>query len=123
MAGDAKERILETVLTFFAQSGYLGTSMSDIAGQLGITKGALHKHYASRREILDRIVERRNRITVLFIVLRQGGRITHERIYRVSKALGAMPGVWSENTTTTAAGNRIESISAVLPQMQIRKHY
>ena len=43
MAGDTKERILETALELFAQNGYLGTSMSDIAGKLGITKGALYK--------------------------------------------------------------------------------
>ena len=60
MATDTKERILETALELFAQSGYLGTSMNDIARQLGITKAALYKHYASKQEILDRIVERMN---------------------------------------------------------------
>ena len=49
-----KERILETALTLFARNGYLGTSMSDIAGALGITKAALYKHYAGKQEILDR---------------------------------------------------------------------
>ena len=58
MAGDTKERILETALALFARSGYLGTSMSDIAKQLGITKGALYKHYMSKQEILDSIVQR-----------------------------------------------------------------
>ena len=58
MAGDTKERILETALALFAQSGYLGTSMRDIAARLGITKGALYKHYAGKQEILDSIVER-----------------------------------------------------------------
>lgn len=62
MAGDTKERILETALELFAQSGYLGTSMSDIAKQLGITKAALYKHYTSKQEILDRIVEQMNRM-------------------------------------------------------------
>lgn len=60
MAGDTKERILETALELFAQNGYLGTSMNDIAGQLGFTKAALYKHYTSKQEILDRIVERMN---------------------------------------------------------------
>lgn len=60
MAADTKERILETALSLFAQSGYLGTSMNDIAQQLGITKAALYKHYVSKQEILDRIVERMN---------------------------------------------------------------
>lgn len=62
MAGDTKERILEKALALFAQSGYLGTSMNDIASQLGITKAALYKHYASKQEILDSIVERMNQM-------------------------------------------------------------
>ena len=62
MAGDTKERILETALSLFARNGYLGTSMSDIAGKLNITKGALYKHYASKQEILDSIVEQMNRM-------------------------------------------------------------
>ena len=33
MAGDTKEQILETALELFAQNGYLGTSMNDIAQQ------------------------------------------------------------------------------------------
>ena len=60
MAIDTKERIMEAALELFAQNGYLGTSMSDIAGRLGITKAALYKHYAGKQEILDRIVERMN---------------------------------------------------------------
>lgn len=60
MAGDTKTRILETALELFAQRGYLGTSMNDIAQQLGITKAALYKHYAGKQEILDRIVARMN---------------------------------------------------------------
>ena len=60
MAGDTKERIMEAALELFAQNGYLGTSMSDIADRLGITKAALYKHYAGKQEILDRIVERMN---------------------------------------------------------------
>ena len=61
MAGGTKERILETALALFARSGYLGTSMSDIADQLGITKAALYKHYAGKQEILDRIIQRMRR--------------------------------------------------------------
>ena len=60
MAEDTKKRILETALELFAQRGYLGTSMSDIAQRLGITKAALYKHYTGKQEILDQIVERMN---------------------------------------------------------------
>lgn len=62
MAGDTKERIIDVALELFAQSGYLGTSMSDIAMQLGITKGSLYKHYTGKQEILDNIVERMNKM-------------------------------------------------------------
>lgn len=62
MAGDTKERIMEAALELFAEKGYLGTSMSDITKQLGITKAALYKHYISKQEILDCIVERMNRM-------------------------------------------------------------
>ena len=34
--------------------------MNDIAKQLGFTKAALYKHYTSKQEIWDRIVERMN---------------------------------------------------------------
>ena len=60
MSGNTKERIMETALELFSQSGYLGTSMNDIAKQLGITKAALYKHYTSKQEILDRIVKQMN---------------------------------------------------------------
>ena len=62
MAEDTKKRILETALELFAQRGYLGTSMSDIAQQLGITKAALYKHYTGKQEILDQIAARMNQM-------------------------------------------------------------
>lgn len=62
MAEGTKERILDIALELFAQNGYLGTSMSDIANQLGFTKAALYKHYTSKQEILDQIVERMNQM-------------------------------------------------------------
>ena len=60
MSGDTKERIMETALELFAEKGYLGTSMNDIAKQLGFTKAALYRHYTGKQEILNRIVERMN---------------------------------------------------------------
>lgn len=59
---NTKERILEEALKLFAQSGYMGTSMNDIAAKLGVTKAALYKHYTRKQEILDSIVERMNQM-------------------------------------------------------------
>ncbi|MDY2616869.1 MAG: helix-turn-helix domain-containing protein [Treponema succinifaciens] len=47
-----------SALELFSQNGFLGTSMSDIASQLKITKGALYKHYESKQQILEQIIER-----------------------------------------------------------------
>ena len=55
---DTKENILLTALRLFARNGYEAVSVSDIAGALGMTKGALYKHYANKRDIFDSIVAR-----------------------------------------------------------------
>ena len=59
---NTKEKILEEALKLFAQSGYMGTSMNDIASKLGVTKAALYKHYRSKQEILDSIIEKMNEL-------------------------------------------------------------
>lgn len=56
--GDTKERILLTALRLFARDGYEAVSVSAIAGELGMTKGALYKHYQNKRDIFDSIVAR-----------------------------------------------------------------
>ena len=58
MACDTKERIIEEALRLFSEKGYAGTSMSDIAERLKITKAALYKHYAGKREIFQKILDR-----------------------------------------------------------------
>lgn len=55
---NTKEKILITALRLFAQDGYEAVSMSKIAGELSITKGALYKHYKNKRDIFDSIFER-----------------------------------------------------------------
>ncbi|MGM9551511.1 MAG: TetR/AcrR family transcriptional regulator [Clostridia bacterium] len=55
---DTKENILMTSLRLFARDGYEAVSVSTIAGELGMTKGALYKHYKNKRDIFNSIVER-----------------------------------------------------------------
>lgn len=55
---NTKENILYTALRLFARDGYEAASVSDIAGELGITKGALYKHYKNKRDIFSNVVER-----------------------------------------------------------------
>lgn len=57
MARETKEKIMKAALELFSKKGYLGTSMSDIAAEIGITKGALYKHYENKQTIFDAIIE------------------------------------------------------------------
>lgn len=55
-----KERILQEALILFADDGYEAVSVQNIADKLGITKGALYRHYKNKRDIFDSIIERMN---------------------------------------------------------------
>ena len=54
--GNRKEEILLVALHLFAKDGYEAVSVSQIAGALDMTKGALYRHYKSKRDIFDSIV-------------------------------------------------------------------
>ena len=56
--GDTKEKILMTALQLFARDGYEAVSVRTIAEELGMTKGALYRHYKNKRDIFDSIAER-----------------------------------------------------------------
>ena len=56
--GKRTEEILIVALHLFARDGYEAVSVSQIAGELDMTKGALYRHYKSKRDIFDCIVQR-----------------------------------------------------------------
>jgi len=49
---DTKQRILDVALDLFTEQGYDGTSLRQIAEQLGVTKAALYYHFESKEDIL-----------------------------------------------------------------------
>ena len=56
--GNTKEDILLASLQLFSRDGYEAVSVSQIAGELGMTKGALYRHYQNKRDIFLHIVKR-----------------------------------------------------------------
>lgn len=56
-----REKILQKALKLFAGNGYEAVSVSEIAGALGITKGALYRHYINKRDIFDSILSEMER--------------------------------------------------------------
>ena len=55
---NTKEDIMTAALHLFAKNGYEAVSVSQIAGELGMTKGALYRHYENKNDIFLHIVER-----------------------------------------------------------------
>ncbi|MFH8735173.1 TetR/AcrR family transcriptional regulator [Streptomyces sp. NPDC017964] len=51
---DRKAQILAAAMECFRRSGYQATGMEDIAAAVGITAGALYRHFRSKQELLNR---------------------------------------------------------------------
>ena len=58
MAKDTKERILESALEMFSKKGYEATNVRDITASLGIVKSGAYKHYASKEEIWNTLLDK-----------------------------------------------------------------
>ena len=52
-----KDRILEEALTLFAEKGYDGTSVEQIAEKVGIKAPSLYKHFKGKEDILNSIID------------------------------------------------------------------
>ena len=58
MENTTKIRILDEALIMFAENGYKGTNLRDLAARLGLSKSALYKHYASKEDIWKALLDR-----------------------------------------------------------------
>ena len=52
-----KDRILDAALTLFAENGYNGTSVEQIAKAVGIKAPSLYKHYKGKEDILNSLID------------------------------------------------------------------
>ena len=55
--GNTKQEILEASLDLFSVQGFEATSISQIAGAVGIRKASLYSHFESKQAILDALVK------------------------------------------------------------------
>ena len=58
MQPTTKERILDDALILFAQNGYKGTNLRDLAARLELSKSALYKHYDSKEAIWNALLDK-----------------------------------------------------------------
>ena len=67
---NTRERIVDEALTLFSIRGFKGTSVKNIADAVGIKDASLYKHYKSKQEIFDAIVEQmRKRMAEMSVAL------------------------------------------------------
>ena len=57
MSSDTKERILYKALEIFSQKGFEGTNIREISESLGLTKSVFYKHYKSKEELWNSLLE------------------------------------------------------------------
>ncbi len=55
--GDTRQRILDSALHLFAERGYAGTSIRDIAEELAVTKAAVHYHFPVKEQIVAALLD------------------------------------------------------------------
>lgn len=55
--GNTKKEIIEAALELFSVQGFEATSISQIAGAVGIRKASLYSHFDSKQAILDELVK------------------------------------------------------------------
>src|SRR5262245_783347 len=56
-AASTRETLLEAAVPFFAEHGYAGASLEDLAAQLGVTRGAVYHHFGSKQGLFAAVVE------------------------------------------------------------------
>ena len=53
-----KERIARAAVRLFSRKGFKGTTIKDIAREVGITEGAIYRHFASKEDIIRHLTKR-----------------------------------------------------------------
>lgn len=53
-----REHLLDAALTRFSRDGWDGTSIRDLARDVGIRESSVYKHFASKQALLDALIER-----------------------------------------------------------------
>ena len=97
-----KEKILDAALTLFAENGYDGTSVEQIASIVGIKAPSLYKHYKGKEDILNALID--------------SAEVRYEEMFGSEKNIGKVPQSREEFIKVT-----MERISFTMRDPIIRK--
>ncbi|WP_107658032.1 TetR/AcrR family transcriptional regulator [Nocardia suismassiliense] len=54
---ELRQEIIDTAFVCFAEKGYHGTGIADIAGHLGIGHGTFYRYFSNKRDIIDHVID------------------------------------------------------------------
>ena len=78
--------VLDGALTLFAERGYHGTALSEIAGALGVRTPSLYNHMRSKHELLEAIVDAATAgVLADFYAVRDAGGEPAEVLHRAAR--------------------------------------
>ncbi len=103
-SSDTRQRLIDAAIDLLNQRGLAGTTFVDVAKRAGLSRGAIHHHYASRTELLEDVLEH------------IGAALRHEVRTQLDSAPGASP---SLNTMVDFVWEQINN-RAYLAYQQIR---
>lgn len=95
---NTKQRILDASLNLFSINGFEGVSIKQIANQVGIKDSSLYKHFKSKQEIFDTLLDEMNarfEETISFSKLPQG------EIEKVAREYGQQDLTWLKKACET----------------------
>jgi AcrR family transcriptional regulator len=97
---------LNKAFTVFLKYGYRKASMDDVANEIGISRQALYKHYSSKKDLFDAVVDKTMKTseTMVFNVLNNKSIPFHERLVL---AMDCFIGQYLDELKTSPHGNEV----------------
>ncbi|QIS11669.1 TetR/AcrR family transcriptional regulator [Nocardia arthritidis] len=109
--GDARrEQILDVALKTFAENGFRGASLADIATNCGLSQPGLLHHFASKTELLAAVLQRRDEIDARRMEFdgRLSGVAALERLVQLVEYNAHLPGLVRLFTVVTGEAVTID---------------
>ena len=92
---DTRERLLRAAADVFAERGYDGTRVADIAAAAGVSNGALYAHFGSKAELLVAALREHGRPVLADLLAADPDRSVTETLLRTGRGLTKCQGVRS----------------------------
>lgn len=113
MAKDTKDRILMAALEMFAQNGFAGTNLRELAASLGMGKSSLYRHFDSKEALWNALLDE----MIAYYEARFG---SPERLPPVPESLEALTAMTMRMADFTVHDERVVMMRKVLAIEQFR---